>query len=53
MLLPDELQILVRKIVARKPEFIHDQPGIKTSVCPKFKGPIFQSGGQGTVFVFP
>ena len=50
----DELQILVRKIIARKLEFISEaNQAFKTSVCPKFKRPIFQSGDQGTVFVFP
>ena len=50
----DELQVLVRKIVAQKPQFISEaNQALKHQFAPKPKRPLLWSGGQGTMFVFP
>ena len=50
----EELQVLVQKIVAQKSEFKGSgQPGFETPICTQPKRPLFQSGGQGAVSVFP
>ena len=50
----DELQVFVRKIVAQKPEFVSEaNQSFEAPVCSKFERPLLQSGGQGTMSVFP
>ena len=49
----DELQVLVRKIVAHKPEFISKaNQALKHQFTQNLRDPYFQSGGQGTMLVF-
>ena len=44
----NELQILVRKIVAQKPEFLGEgESSLETSVCPQLRDPYFRVVARG------